>query len=358
MEHPVTRVRHEPKKRRLVVREAKRLTPTMQRIVLEGPDLDDFVSKAPDDHIKVFVPTESGEVERRDYTPRRFDPSARTLAIDFALHDGGPRRRGPFVSVNLATIARELVASELFGAVRGAFTGAVRDRDGLFRAARGGTLFLDEVGEISPDTQVALLRVLQERRFERVGGTQSISSDVRVIAATNVDLDAAMNGGAFRRDLFYRLNVFPIHMPSLRERREDVPLLVEYFIERFATKAGKRFGRINKKSLDLLQSYHWPGNIRELQNVIERSVILCDTKEFSVDENWLAPGPVVKESKKRTLGERLHGEEKEVIEAALAETGGRVSGRSGAALKLGIPASTLYSKIQSLKIDKSRFKRD
>jgi DNA-binding NtrC family response regulator len=167
-----------------------------------------------------------------------------------------------------------------------------------------------------------------------------------------------MNAGSFRRDLFYRLNVFPIQVPSLRERREDIPVLVEYFIERFATKAGKRFSRINKKSLNLLRSYHWPGNIRELQNVIERSVILCDTKEFSVDENWLASGPVVKEPKKRTLGEHLHGEEKQVIEAALAETGGKVSGPSGAAVKLGMPATTLYSKIQSLKIDKRRFKRD
>jgi len=170
------------------------------------------------------------------------------------------------------------------------------------------------------------LRVLQERRFERVGGTQSISSDVRVIAATNVDLDAAMNGGAFRRDLFYRLNVFPIHMPSLRERREDIPLLVEYFIERFATQAGKSFRHINKKSLDLLQSYDWPGNIRELQNVIERSVIVCDTNEFSVDEHWLASPALAKEPKPRTLGEQLIREERKLIEAALLESAGKVSG--------------------------------
>jgi len=275
-----------------------------------------------------------------------------------AIHRRSPRSSRAFVAVNCAVIPKELIASELFGHEKGAFTGALQRRVGRFELAEGGTLFLDEVGEIPSDTQVALLRVLQERRFERVGGSQSVQVDVRVIAATNRELETAMNTGSFRRDLFYRLNVFPIHVPSLRERPEDVPVLVEYFIERFATKAGKRFGRINKKSLDLLQSYHWPGNIRELQNVIERSVILCDTKEFSVDENWLAPGPVVKESKKRTLGERLHGEEKEVIEAALAETGGRVSGRSGAALKLGIPASTLYSKIQTLKIEKGRFKRD
>jgi DNA-binding NtrC family response regulator len=201
------------------------------------------------------------------------------------------------------------------------------------------------------------LRVLQERRFERVGGSQSLQVDVRVIAATNKELEAAMNAGSFRRDLFYRLNVFPIQVPSLRERREDIPLLVEYFIDRFATKTGKRFRRIHKKSLDLLQSYDWPGNIRELQNVIERSVILCDMNEFSVDANWLASGPARKEQKRRTLDEHLHGEERQIIEAALAEAGGKVSGPSGAAAKLGMPATTLYSKIQSLKIDKIRFKR-
>src|SRR5437868_4593653 len=224
--------------------------------------------------------------------------------------------------------------------------------------AHGGTLFLDEVGEIPLHTQVALLRVLQERRFERVGGSQSVQVDVRVIAATNKELEAAMNAGSFRPDLFYRLNVFPIQVPSLRERREDIPLLVEYFIDRFATKAGKRFSRIKRKSLDLLQSYDWPGNIRELQNVIERSVILCDTNEFSVDANWLASGPARKERKRQTLDEHLNGEERQVIEAALAEAGGKVSGPSGAAAKLGMPATTLYSKIQSLRIDKSRFKRD
>jgi DNA-binding NtrC family response regulator len=245
----------------------------------------------------------------------------------------------------------------LFGHEKGAFTGAVQRRVGRFELAEGGTLFLDEAGEIPPEIQVALLRVLQERRFERVGGTQSIPADVRVIAAANVDLEATMNAGTFRRDLFYRLNVFPIHMPSLRERREDIPLLVEYFIERFATRAGKRFTRINKKSLDLLQWYDWPGNIRELQNVIERSVIVCDAKEFSVDEHWLASRPLAKEPKQRTLDEQLIGEETKLIEAALAESGGKVSGSSGAAVKLGMPATTLYSKIHSLKIDRRRFKR-
>jgi PAS domain S-box-containing protein len=273
-----------------------------------------------------------------------------------AIHRRSSRASRAFVGVNCAVIPKDLIASELFGHEKGAFTGALQRRLGRFELAQGGTLFLDEVGEIPLDTQVALLRVLQERQFERVGGTQSIQVDVRVIAATNRDLDAAMNAGALRGDLFYRLSVFPIEVPSLRERREDIPILVDYFIERFATNAGKKFSGINKKSLDLLQSYHWPGNIRELQNVIERSVILCETTEFSVDEQWLASDQVPKESKKRTLGEQLLGQEKQMIEAALAETRGKVSGPSGAAAKLGMPATTLYSKIHGLKIDKRRFK--
>jgi PAS domain S-box-containing protein len=274
-----------------------------------------------------------------------------------AIHRRSPRSSRPFVAVNCAVIPKDLIASELFGHEKGAFTGAVQRKLGRFELAEGGTLLLDELGEIPPEIQVALLRVLQERRFERVGGTQPISSDVRVIAATNVDLDAAMNAGAFRRDLFYRLNVFPIEVPSLRERREDIPLLVEYFIERFATQAGKRFSRIDKKSLDLLKSYDWPGNIRELQNVIERSVIVCDANEFSVDEHWLASPALAKEPKLRTLDEQLIREERKLIEAALSESGGKVSGSAGAAVKLGMPATTLYSKIQSLQIDRRRFKR-
>jgi PAS domain S-box-containing protein len=274
-----------------------------------------------------------------------------------AIHRRSPRASRAFVAVNCAIIPKELIASELFGHEKGAFTGALQRRVGRFELAQGGTLFLDEVGEIPLDTQVGLLRVLQERRFERVGGTQSVEIDVRVISATNRDLEAAMNAGSFRRDLFYRLNVFPIQVPSLRERREDIPMLVKYFIDRFATKAGKRFSRIHKKSLNLLQSYDWPGNIRELQNVIERSVILCDTKEFAVDEHWLVPGPAAMEPKKRTLDEQVVGEEKKIIEAALAETGGKVAGPSGAAVTLGMPATTLYSKIKSMKIDKRRFKR-
>jgi transcriptional regulator with GAF, ATPase, and Fis domain len=261
------------------------------------------------------------------------------------------------VSVNCAAIPRELIASELFGYEKGAFTGATQRRIGRFELAEGGTIFLDEVGELPAETQIALLRVLQEHEFGRVGGTVSIRNDVRVIAATNRDLEAAIAAGTFRSDLFYRLNVFPIEMPSLRERREDIPLLVEYFIDRFARQAGKSFQALNKKSLDLLQSYPWPGNIRELQNVIERSVIVCETANFSVDESWLSRQPRSTGPKSQLeLSQRLASQEKEMIEAVLSESGGRVFGPSGAAAKLGMPRSTLESKIRSLKINKKCFK--
>jgi len=228
---------------------------------------------------------------------------------------------------------------------------------GRFELAGGGTIFLDEVGELPAETQVALLRVLQEHEFERVGGNRSIQTDVRLIAATNRDLRAAIATGAFRSDLFYRLNVFPIEVPSLRERREDIPLLVEYFVDRYARKAGKSIRGINTKNLELLQSYPWPGNIRELQNVIERSVILCDTENFSVDESWLARQPLADErTSQPELSRKLVAQEKEMIEAALRVSGGRVSGPSGAAAKLGIPGSTLDTKIRSLKINKNLFK--
>jgi transcriptional regulator with GAF, ATPase, and Fis domain len=261
------------------------------------------------------------------------------------------------VSVNCASIPRDLIASELFGHEKGAFTGATQRRIGRFELAEGGTIFLDEVGELPPETQIALLRVLQEREFERVGATGSIRTDVRVIAATNRDLEAAIAAGTFRSDLFYRLNVFPIEVPSLHERREDIPLLVEYFIDRFARQAGKSFLALNKRSLELLQSYPWPGNIRELQNVIERSVIVCETENFSVDESWLSrhpPVPVLRSGLEPLR--KLPSEEKEIIEAALSESRGRVYGPSGAAAKLGIPRSTLEHKITSLKINKNRFK--
>jgi PAS domain S-box-containing protein len=274
-----------------------------------------------------------------------------------AIHRLSRRSQFPFVTVNCAAIPRDLIASELFGHEKGAFTGATQRRSGRFELAAGGTIFLDEVGELPAETQVALLRVLQECEFERVGGTGSIQTDVRVIAATNRDLEAAMAAGTFRSDLFYRLNVFPIEMPPLRERRHDIPLLVEYFIDRYARKAGKTFQSIDKKSLDLLQSYPWPGNIRELQNVIERSVIVGETETFSVDESWLSRQSSTQLPRSHLeLSKRPASKEKELIEAALGECGGRVSGLSGAAVRLGIPGSTLESKIKSLKIDKNRFR--
>ncbi len=274
-----------------------------------------------------------------------------------AIHRRSRRSSRAFVSVNCAAIPRDLIASELFGHEKGAFTGATQRRLGRFELAEGGTIFLDEIGELPAETQIALLRVLQEHEFERVGGTGSIRTAVRVIAATNRDLEAAIAAGTFRSDLFYRLNVFPIEMPSLRERRDDIPLLVEYFIDRFARQAGKSFQAVNKKSLDMLQSYPWPGNIRELQNVIERSVIVCETQNFSVDESWLSRQPLATgPNTGPAFFKRLPSQEKATIEAALSESGGRVYGPSGAAAKLGIPRSTLEHKIRSLKINKNRFK--
>jgi len=260
--------------------------------------------------------------------------------------------------VNCAAIPRDLIASELFGHEKGAFTGATQQRLGRFELANGGTLFLDEVGELPAETQIAFLRVLQEHEFERVGGSRRIRADVRVIAATNRDLQAAISAGSFRSDLFYRLNVFPIEIPSLRERRADIPLLVEYFIDRYARKAGKNIKRVNNKTLELLQSYPWPGNIRELQNVIERSMILCETETFSIDESWLPQQPLLAAEPKPQveLPRRLLVQEKDMIEAALKDARGRVFGPTGAAAKLGIPRSTLESKIRSLKIDKNRFR--
>jgi len=272
-----------------------------------------------------------------------------------AIHRRSQRASRAFVTVNCAAIPRDLIASELFGHEKGAFTGAVQRRLGRFELAHGGTIFLDEVGELSSETQVALLRVLQEREFERVGGRERIQVDVRVIAATNRDLTAAVADGAFRQDLFYRLHVFPIEMPPLRERREDIPMLVQYFIGRYARRGGKTFRRASKRTLDCLQSYPWPGNVRELQNVIERSVIVSDTDEFTVDESWLSPGG----RRLRAgvgLSSSLAEHEKAIVEDALRASGGRVYGPAGAAARLGIPRSTLESKIRALKIDKRRFR--
>jgi transcriptional regulator with GAF, ATPase, and Fis domain len=274
-----------------------------------------------------------------------------------AIHKRSQRSSKPFVSINCAAIPRDLIASELFGHEKGSFTGAVQRRAGRFEMAEGGTVFLDEVGELPMETQIALLRVLQEREFERVGGTRSIQSNVRVVAATNRDLRAAIAAGTFRSDLFYRLNVFPIELPPLRERRADIPMLAEYFIDRCAREVGKNITGINKKSLELLQSYPWPGNIRELQNVIERSVIMCETENFSVDETWQPEKPVASESKNQsTFSQKFAAQEKEMIESALRKSEGQVFGPSGAAAMLGMPRSTVESKIRTLRINKNRFK--
>jgi PAS domain S-box-containing protein len=275
-----------------------------------------------------------------------------------AVHKRSQRAGRAFVSVNCAALAPTLISSELFGHERGAFTGATQRRLGRFELADGGTIFLDEVGELLPETQVALLRVLQEREFERVGGAQTIRVDVRVITATNRDLGVAAANGSFRQDLFYRLNVFPIEVPPLRERQEDILLLVEYFVRRYATRMGKSIQSIDKKTLDLLQAYAWPGNIRELQNVIERSVILSSSEVFVVDESWLPkqslrPRPRVAAL---TPAQGAPRSERETIEAVLAECRGRVGGSSGAASKLGVPPSTLDHRIKALNINKAQFK--
>jgi PAS domain S-box-containing protein len=274
-----------------------------------------------------------------------------------AIHKGSRRSGRAFVSVNCAALAPSLISSELFGHEKGAFTGAMQRRLGRFELADAGTIFLDEVGELPPDTQVALLRVLQEREFERVGGTQSIKVDLRVITATNRDLKAAVAGGTFRQDLFYRLNVFPIDVPPLRERSDDILMLVEYFVRRYAMRTGKSIRSINKKTLELFQSYDWPGNIRELQNVVERSVILSPGDVFSVDESWLSKDS--SQHSPRLQRSRWSDEkrgESEIIEAALTESRGRVAGPNGAAARLGISPSTLESKIKALNIRKSQFK--
>jgi formate hydrogenlyase transcriptional activator len=273
-----------------------------------------------------------------------------------AIHKRSQRAAKAFVSVNCAAIPSTLIGSELFGHEKGAFTGALQRRLGRFELAEGGTIFLDEIGELAGDTQSALLRVLQEREFERVGGSQTIHTDVRVIAATNRDLHAAMIDKTFRSDLFYRLQVFPIEIRPLRERKEDIPLLVEYFVDRYTSKMGKKIRSINRKSLELLSSYFWPGNIRELQNVIERAVIVADSEVLSIDESWLSRQSIPAATGMGRIPKVPPDREKKIIEAALAESRGRVSGPSGAATKLGLPSTTLESRIRSLKINKHRFK--
>ena len=273
-----------------------------------------------------------------------------------AIHRRSPRSDRAFISVNCAAIPPSLIASELFGHEKGAFTGAVQQRRGRFELAHSGTIFLDEIGEIPIETQVALLRVLQERQIERVGGSRSVPVDVRVIAATNGDLPTAISAGTFRSDLFYRLNVFPIKMPPLRQRKEDIPLLVEYFVKRFAEKIGKRISKIDTPTLELCEAYPWPGNIRELQNIVERSVILCSGDTFSIDEAWLSIQDSARPDPPAKMTRILQDQEKEIIESALAESRGKIAGAGGAASKLGIPPSTLDSKIKQLRIKKDKFR--
>jgi formate hydrogenlyase transcriptional activator len=271
-----------------------------------------------------------------------------------AIHERSKRSSGAFIRVNCGVIPPSLIASELFGHEKGAFTGALQRRLGRFESADGGTIFLDEVGDLPPATQVALLRVLQEREFERVGGIRTVSVDVRVIAATNRDLSADVGDGTFRRDLYYRLNVFPVRLPALRDRVDDVPLLVEYLVTRYAEKAGKVIRSVGGQTLEQLEAYDWPGNIRELQNVIERAVILCDADTLTIDPTWLAPaeGKVGRAQLAVDLAER----EKALIEEALRESKGSISGPAGAAARLGMPRQTLESKIKKLGIDRHRFR--
>jgi len=278
-----------------------------------------------------------------------------------AIHNRSKRSNRAFIRVNCATIPPSLIASELFGHEKGSFTGALQRRLGRFESADGGTIFLDEVGEVPPETQVALLRVLQEREFERVGGNQTVRVDVRVLSATNKDLRAAVADGTFRQDLFYRLNVFPIQVPALRDRIDDIPLLVEYLVDRYAKKAGKRIRSVSKNTLDLFQGYDWPGNIRELQNVVERAVVLCEGETFCVDPSWLVPASLSPTSPNPTmqtipLVADLAERERAMIENALREAEGLISGPTGAAAKLGIPRQTLESKIRKLGINRHRFR--
>jgi len=346
LEHAYAEIRElkdQLQKENIVLREEIDKTSMFEEIVGSSPPLravlSDLSKVAPTDST-VLITGETGTGKE---------------LIARAIHKRSPRASRAFVSVNCAAIPASLIASELFGHEKGAFTGALQQRQGRFELADGGTLFLDEVGELPAETQIMLLRVLQEHEFERVGGSRPIRANVRVIAATNRDLRAAVADGTFRADLFYRLNVFPLEVPALRERRADIPVLVEYFIHRFAQRVGKRIRGLSKETSTLLQSYDWPGNIRELQNVIERAVILADSDTLAIDERWLAGGPPKPPAVVSPPASTLATREKDVIEAALRESKGRVSGPFGAATALGVPSSTLESKIKQLKIDKGRF---
>jgi formate hydrogenlyase transcriptional activator len=273
-----------------------------------------------------------------------------------AIHKRSRRSTRAFIRVNCSAIPQPLIASELFGHEKGAFTGAAQQRLGRFESADGGTIFLDEVGELPAETQVALLRVLQEHEIERVGSSRSIPVDVRILAATNRDLEDAVERGTFRQDLYYRLNVFPLRIPPLRERSDDIPLLVGYLVQRYAANAGKRIRNVDKETMALLQAYEWPGNVRELQNVIERAVVLCEGETFFIDESWLQTGADPSSRPMKRLATTLVAHEKELIESALAASRGRVAGPSGAAARLGVPRQTLDSRIKALRVDKLQFR--
>jgi formate hydrogenlyase transcriptional activator len=342
------RAEEQTRNENLALREESDRSPMFEEIVGSSESLRSILS-----HVARVAPTDSTVLILGE------TGTGKEL-IARAIHKRSRRSGRPFIRVNCAAIPPSLIASELFGHEKGAFTGAMQRRLGRFELAHGGTILLDEIGELPMDTQVALLRVLQEREFERVGGSQPISVDVRILAATNRDLRAEVAAGRFREDLFYRLNVFPIQVPPLRERADDIPSLVECFVDRYAKKTGKIIRKIAKKTLELFRAYRWPGNIRELQNLVERGVIMCDGDTFSVDEASLkhehAPG-LRSQRASATATLRLDERQKrELIEEALVESKGRIAGPSGAAAKLGIPRQTLESKIASLGIDKHRFK--
>jgi formate hydrogenlyase transcriptional activator len=302
--------------------------------------LDNVIRVAPTD-VTVLITGESGTGKE---------------LVASAIHRRSRRSGRPFIRVNCAAIPPSLIASELFGCERGAFTGAVQRRLGRFEVATGGTIFLDEIGDIPAETQIALLRVLQEREIERVGGTHPIPVDVRVLAATNCDLKSAVAARQFRRDLYYRLNVFPVEIPSLRERLNDIPLLAAHFIAHSARKAEKEIRYIERQTIQRLQEHDWPGNIRELQNIVERAVILCDGDTLSIDKAWLRSETAETPDAPFALSESRLNQEREIIEAALEESKGRVSGPLGAANRLRIPRTTLESKIKRLRINKHSFK--
>ncbi len=328
----------------VVLREAIDQTTTFEEIVGTSPRLrtvlENVLKVAPTDST-VLILGETGTGKE---------------LVARAIHKRSRRSSHPFVSVNCAAIPPALIASELFGHEKGAFTGAVQRRSGRFELAEGGTIFLDEIGELPLETQVSLLRVIQEREFERLGGNRPLRANVRIVAATHRDLIKATNTGEFRSDLFYRLNVFPISVPPLRDRAEDIPMLVQYFVSRFARNVGKRFVGISAKTLELLQTYEWPGNIRELQNVLERAVIVAETDTLFVDGSWLRREPTPEDARLFGLHDEMAQQERGRIEAALMETRGRVAGPSGAAAKLRIAPTTLDSRIKALGIDKNAFK--